>query len=163
MIALNINWFLATKGGRSSICPRHRIYRSGRRYSRRLRANRVSVGSMWIYLASDGNHGSAVAGPRFKHVKGNQEPLRPKAAWLKSSRVGFFLRVCAGRPPRAHCPPGVARRQREKPGSEEIAPGESEPNRLPCSQCGGRGYKRVNRPQHGRNRETAAQSEAAIA
>ncbi len=97
MIALNINWFLATKGGRSSICPRHRIYRSGRRYSRRLRANRVSVGSMWIYLASDGNHGSAVAGPRFKHVKGNQEPLRPKAAWLKSSRVGFFLRVCAGR------------------------------------------------------------------
>src|SRR5438132_1137588 len=30
-----------------------------------------------------------------------------------------------------------------RPGSEEIAPGESEPNRLPCSQCGGRGYTRV--------------------
>jgi hypothetical protein len=26
-----------------------------------------------------------------------QEPQRPKAAWVKSSRVGFFLRVCAGR------------------------------------------------------------------
>src|SRR6266550_5752619 len=52
---------------------------------------------MWIYLASDGNHGSARPREQFKHVKGNQEPLRPKAAWLKSSRVGFFLRVCAGR------------------------------------------------------------------
>src|SRR2546429_8865236 len=58
--------FLETKGSRSSICPRHRICRSGRRCSRGLHANRVSIGSMWIYLASDGSHGSAVAGPGQK-------------------------------------------------------------------------------------------------
>jgi len=39
---------------------------------------------------------------------------------------------------------------------------QENPNRCPCSQCGGRGYTRVNRLQQGRNRETAERSEAAI-
>jgi len=163
MIALNINWFLATKGGRSSICPRHRIYRSGRRYSRRLRANRVSVGSMWIYLASDGNHGSAVAGPRFKHVKGNQEPLRPKAAWLKSSRVGFFLRVCAGRPPAHTARPVSPDANAKNRAAKKLRQGN--PNRIACpAPNAGVEATRACKPASAwGNRETAAQSEAAIA
>src|SRR5213082_724103 len=91
MIALNINWFLAIKGSRSSICPRHRIYRSGRRYSRRLRANRVSVGSMWIYLASDGNHGSAVAGQRYKKDRRQHKARqRAKTHRLCAGNCSFF-------------------------------------------------------------------------
>ncbi len=34
------------------------------------------------------------------------------------------------------------------------------PNRLPCSLCGGRGYTRVKRHQHGRNEQVTAQSES---
>src|SRR5207253_6865838 len=56
MIALNIKKDLATKGSRSSIRPRHRISCSGRRCSHWLHADRVSVGGLWIYLASDGSH-----------------------------------------------------------------------------------------------------------
>src|SRR5438093_8924211 len=82
---------LATKGSRSSIRPRHRIYRSGRRYSRRLRANRVSVGSMWIYLASDGNHGSAVAGPRGKKDRRQHKARqRAKTHRLCAGNCSFF-------------------------------------------------------------------------
>ena len=40
---------------------------------------------------------------------------------------------------------------------------QEKPNRLPCSVCGGRGYTRVNRPQRGRNRESAERSNLAIA
>src|SRR5438034_10176523 len=76
--------------GPSSICPRHHIYRSGRRCSRRLHAKRVSIGSLCIYLPSNGSYRSAVAGPRDKNVpppargtvkSKNPAPLRGKLIW----------------------------------------------------------------------------------